>query len=257
MDKAIVEFNSGQFGRYSHEVAPLERKLERNNKVNWAICLAILLLTAVAGVVVGFLALPTLLGMFTGLLGGSIGGMLLMLAYYFFRSSDLAKTKNRAESGLSSCKASYQGAYKIPKGASNCEIFASDFLSKEYFGPSLIYVRDNGCVSIVAPDYEHERNEIRYTAKSVISYSLFSDSRVLIQSEEGYVVLSPEAKNTFVSSGFPLLCADSNRLFELSNTTIRAFTRPRDHVQKCNMAENPTWKTAMDALSSVYGKGGA
>lgn len=255
MEKAIVGYNSGQLDRYIHEVAPLERKLKRNNGVNWAVCLGILLLITVAGVVVGFFVVPTILGMFAGLAGGSVVGALLITVYYFARSSMLLKTKEKTVRGLSACKDAYQEAYKIPEGALKCGILASDFLANEYFGPSLIYVRDDGSISIVAPDYASERNEIRYSSKSVIAYSLFSDSRVLVQSEEGYVVLSPEAKRIFVSTDLPLLRVDSNQLFELSNKTFRAFSRPKDAIQRYETAENSSWKAAEGVLSNFLGRG--
>ena len=257
MEKAVVAFNSGQLNRYFHDVAPFERKLKRNNKVNWAIGLAILLLSAVAGVFVGFFILPTFVDMFAGLIGGSVVGALLLVGYYFLRSSVLSKAKTRVAQGLSSCKSTYLQTYKIPEGAITCNIVASNFLPKEYFGPSLIYARDDGSISVVGTDYEHERNEIRYSEKSVIAYSLFSDSRVLVQSEEGYAVISSEAKTIFISSDLPLLSVDSNQLFELSGTGVRSFTRPKDLVQKRETPSNPTWDPAIRALSSYRGKGEA
>ena len=252
MEKAIVEFNSGQLNRYVHDVAPFEHRLKNDNRVNWVICLTILFSTAVIGVVIGFFLLPTLFSLFLGLLAGSIAGLLLMIAYYFIRSFMLKKMKQRKEDGISSCESAYIKAYQIPEITIKCNILASDFLPKKYFGPSLIYVRDDESISIVAPNYESERKEIRYSEKSVIAYSLFSDSRVLVQSEEGYVVLSPEAKAVFAPSNLPLLDVDSNLILELSDTAIRVFPRSKDFIQRhdTDTVVNPTWKQAKDALES-------
>lgn len=257
MGKAIVEFNSGQRNRYSCEVAPLERRLRRNGKVNWAICLVLLAFPCIGGVVIGFFIVPTFLGMFAGLLGGTILGVLLLLGYYFLRSAFLTRTKNRVKSGISSCEAAYREAYEIPENAVRCEILASSFLSKNYFGPSLIYKRDSESISIVSSDYKTERNEIRYSADSVIAYSLFADSRVLVQSKEGYVLLPPNAKDFFVITDLPLFRMDSKRLFEILGTSFRASARSLDHVNKNETMDNPSWLPARHDLEEYLEKEGS
>ena len=257
MGKAIVVFDSGQRSAYQQNVGPLQRRLKRNGKVNWLICLLILMLSALVGVVVGFILLPTILGAFVGLLGGSIVGVGLLIAYYFIRSSALTKTKEGIESGSSACVKAYRKAYAIPDNARECTVLASDFLAPTYYYcPSLVFARDGGAISVISKDFEHERNELRYSETTIIGYALLCDSSVLVQSEDGYVLLSSEAKDLFLDSKLPLLTANLNLFVEITKNRISATQRKKDPVFANDTDENSYWKTAENILANYAAKEG-
>lgn len=256
MEKAVVGFDSGQRATYLQNVVPLERRLKRNGKVNWAVCLLILVLSAVAGVIIGYFLLPTILGLFAGLLGGSVVGIVLLVAFYFLRSAVLSKTKSGINTGISTCEEAYKQAYSIPAGAIECSIIASDFLSSTYFGPSLAYARDDGAISVIAKNFQQERNEIRYSSETLIAYVLLGDSNILLRSEEGHILLSAEAKGLFLASGLPLMEPDTSLIIELNDKVISSSQRRGDHVSIGETAENAYWGEAEKALDGCLSKEG-
>ena len=252
MENAIISFNSGQNEIYQTTIAPLERRLKSNNVINISVCICVLLFVGVLGMVIGYSIVPTLAGPFVGLLGGSVVGLAILFIYFFVRSSILVKTKAKYSSGLSSCEESYMRAYSIPAEIVHCEVLASDFLPKTYYGPSIAYHREDNSISIIAENFTEERNELRYSFGTVKAYAVLADSSVLVQSEEGFAILSGQIKELFVSSNLPLLDVCSEIEIDVSKNSVSVTRRREKRLFNGKMNDYSSWDDAQKILESYH-----
>lgn len=253
MSSVFVDCHSGQHARYQREVAPLERKLRHNTVFNSFICIVLLLGFAIAGVAVGYVFLPTLVGMFFGLLIGAIAGFGSLMLFYFLRGICVEKTKKVKNEGLISCEENYRNSFAIPSDATEITVLGSNFLGKEFFAPSYGFLSADG-YRIAAKNYHEERELLLLNADSVIGVLCCQDGRVLVKTEQGYLLLPAETKDAILSLPLPLLPLDLGQRIMIESNTISESRRPLDPITIPAAPVNATWREAVRDISMYLKK---
>lgn len=244
MEESAAIFNSGQRAMYEREILPLARKNRRMEKINWVASIGILLVCAISGIVVGFLMLPTFLGIFMGLLGGSLIALALLLAYYFLVGAYVGKNKQAYDDGNKACQDAYLKAYSVPEDAKKGGVVASDYLGSAFFTPSLMFSSTAGELSIIAEDFKYERDALTFSKGNTLSWALLTDSTILAQTQGGYVIVSAEAKDFFLDSAIPNMESDSRLFFEISGRQLSASARKKERIGLASSAGTGDWDAA-------------